>query len=99
MYRNIYILTKIKLLLGKKQVAHMNTKQKNVNIWIWIQNGKILKAISNVNEGTVKIYDEEDRLVLKRTGLNKIQVKQIENNIIKYGAKKLDKHAEPYRFL
>jgi len=81
MYRNIYILTKIKLLLGKKQ------------------NGKILKAISNVDEGTVKIYDEDDCLVLKRTGLNKIQVKQIENNIIKYGAKKLDKHAEPYRFL
>ena len=72
---------------------------KNVNIWIWLQNGKIVKAISNVDEGTIKIYDENDNLILKRTGLNKLQVKQIENTIIKYGAKRLDKHAEPFKFL
>jgi len=77
----------------------MDTTQKNVSIWIWIQNGRILKAILSVDAGTVKIYDEEDNLILKRTGLNKIQVKQIEENIIKYGAKKLDKHAEPFKFL
>ena len=72
---------------------------KNVNIWIWLQNGKIFKAISNTNNGTIKIYDENDNLILKRTGLNNIQVKQIENTIIKYGAKKLDQHAEPFKFL
>jgi len=66
---------------------------KNVNIWIWLQNGRIMKAISNVDEGTLKIYDEDDNLVLKRTGLNKFQVKQVEKTIIKYGAKKLNKHA------
>jgi hypothetical protein len=71
----------------------------NVNIWIWLQNGRIVKAISNVDEGTIRIYDENDNLILKRTGLNKIQVKQIENTIIKYGAKRLDKHAEPFKFL
>ena len=71
----------------------------NVNIWIWLQNGRIMKAISNVNEGTLKIYDEDDNLVLKRTGLNKFQVKQVEKTIIKYGAKKLNKHAEPFKFL
>jgi hypothetical protein len=72
---------------------------KNVNIWIWLQNGKIMKAISNVDEGTLKIYDEDDNLILKRTGLNKFQVKQVEKTIIKYGAKKLNKHAEPFKFL
>ena len=72
---------------------------KNVNIWIWLQNGKLMKAILCVDDGTIKIYDENDKLILKRTGLNKLQVKQIENTIIKYGAKKLDKHAEPFKFL
>lgn len=72
---------------------------KNVNIWIWLQNGKIIKAISNVDEGTLKIYDEDDNLILKRTGLNKLQVKQVERTIIRYGAKKLNKHAEPFKFL
>jgi len=73
--------------------------KKNVNIWIWLQNDKIVKAILSVNDGTLKIYDENDKLILRRTGLNKLQVKQIENTIIKYGAKKLDKHAEPFKFL
>jgi len=73
----------------------MTNKNKNVNIWIWLQNGKIIKAISNKDDGTIKIYDENGNLILKRTGLNKLQVKQIENTIIKYGAKKLDRHAEP----
>ena len=72
---------------------------KNVNIWIWLQNGKIIKAISNKDNGTIKIYDENDNLILKRTGLNKLQVKQIENTILKYGAKKLDRRAEPFKFL
>jgi hypothetical protein len=72
---------------------------KNVNIWIWLQNGRIMKAILCFDDGTLKIYDEEDNLILKRTGLNKIVLKQIEITIIKYGAKKLDKHAEPFKFL
>ena len=72
---------------------------KSVNICIWLQNGKIIKAISSVDNGTIKIYDENDNLILKRIGLNKFQVKKIENNILKYGAKRLNQHAEPFRFL
>ena len=72
---------------------------KSVNIWIWLQNGKIIKAISSVDEGTIKIYDENYNLILKRIGLTKFQVKKIENNILKYGAKRLNQHAEPFRFL
>jgi small nuclear ribonucleoprotein (snRNP)-like protein len=73
--------------------------KKNVNIWIWLQNGRLVKAILNANDGTLKIYDENDKLILRRTGLNKFQVKQIEKTIIKFGAKKLDSHAEPFKFL
>jgi len=71
----------------------------NISIWIWLQNDRIMKAILNADEGILKIYDENDVLILKRTGLNKIQIKQIEICIIKYGAKKLDKHEEPFKFL
>jgi len=72
---------------------------KHVNIWIWLQNDKIMKAILNFDDGTVKIYDENDNLILKRTGLNKLQIKQVENYILQYGAKKLSKNAEPFKFL
>ena len=44
--------------------------KKSIHIWMWLENGRILKAISCVEDGTVKIYNEDDRLILKRTGLN-----------------------------
>ena len=71
----------------------------NVNIWIWLQNGKLMKAILNEEDGILRIFDDHDTLMLKRTGLNRIQIKQIESCIIKYGAKKLDKQAEPFKIL
>ena len=71
----------------------------NISIWIWLQNNRLMKAILNADDGILKIYDEHDVLILKRTGLNKVQIKQIEICIIKYGAKKLDKHEEPFKFL
>ncbi|KYK30645.1 MAG: hypothetical protein AYK22_03430 [Thermoplasmatales archaeon SG8-52-3] len=74
-------------------------KNKNKNIWIWLQSGKIYKAILCIDDGTLKIYDENDNLIIRRSGLSKLQVKQIENTIIKYGAKKLSEHAEPFKFL
>lgn len=74
-------------------------RTRHQNIWIWLQNSKVMKAVLDLDNGTVKIYDEEDNLILKRTGLNKIQIKQIENYILQYGAKKLDKNAEPFKFL
>ena len=61
-------------------------RKKQVNIWIWIQHGRLLKAISCLEDGTVKIYDENDNLIMKRTGLNKFQIKQVEINFIRYGA-------------
>lgn len=72
---------------------------KHINIWIWLQNNKIMKAILNFDDGTVKVYDENDNLILRRTGLNRLQIKQVENYILEYGAKRLSKNAEPFKFL
>ena len=82
-----------------KELLGNYMKKNNKNIWIWLQNGKLVKAILCIDAGTLKIYDENDNLILRRTGLSKIQIKQIENTIIKYGAKKLSEHAEPFKFL
>ena len=77
----------------------MTMIKKNSHIWIWLDKGKLLKAISCVDDGTVRIYNEDDQLILKRTGLSKFQVKQIEICLQKYGAKRLSKQAEPFKFL
>lgn len=75
----------------------MNEKPRK--IWFWLQNGEVYKSVSSPEDGIICIYNQQDKLILKRSGLSKIQVKQIEKNIIKYGAKKLQASAEPFRFL
>jgi hypothetical protein len=100
MYRNLYIFIKINIYYTvKKDDSQMAMIKKNSHIWIWIENGKILKAISCIDDGTVRIYNEHDQLILKRTGLSKFQVKNIEVCLQKYGAKRLSKQAKPFEFL
>lgn len=69
------------------------------NIWIWLQDRHVLKAVLDVDNGVLKIYDENDNLILKRTGLNKEQIIEAEKYIIKYGAKRLDGTKQPFKFL
>lgn len=72
---------------------------KNVHIWIWLQNNRLIKAVLDSDNGILKIYDEDDNLILKRTGLNKKEVKEIESCIVRYGAKRLDSQTQSFRFL
>jgi len=74
-------------------------KKNNVKIWIWLHNGKIMKAISYPDEGTLTIYDDHDNILLKRTGLSLIQMKKIEIALSSLGAKQLTKNKEPFTYL
>jgi hypothetical protein len=76
-----------------------NMTTKDVKIWIWVQNNRILKAISNKEAGTLTIYDESDNIILRRTGLSKQQVKTIELILATYNLKRLDDHKEPFTYL
>ena len=96
--RKIYILNKIKIIMIIRiRCQHMIEKPRN--IWFWLQNGEIYKSVSFPDDGIICIYDQQDNLILKRKGLSKLQIKRIEDNIIKYGAKKVKENAEPFRFL
>jgi hypothetical protein len=75
----------------------MNTK--DVKIWIWVQNNRILKAISNKEAGTLTIYDECDNIILRRTGLSKQQVKTIELIFATYNLNRIGDHKEPFTYL
>ena len=75
----------------------MNTK--NVKIWIWVQNNRLLKAISNQDTGTLIIYDQRDTILLKRTGLTRQQIKKIELCLSNQQVKRVDDHREPFTYL
>ena len=72
---------------------------KNATIWIWIQNNRLLKAISNRNTGTLVIYDEHDNILLRRTGLTQQQVKKIEICLASHKVKKVGENQEPFTYL
>jgi len=73
--------------------------KKNTKIWIWMQNNRLLKAVSNQNTGTLTIYDEYDNVLLRRTGLTKQQIKNIEIIFSSHCIKKVGDHREPFTYL
>jgi len=73
--------------------------RKNTKIWIWVQNNRLLKAISNQDMGTLTIYDERDNILLKRTGLTILQVKKIEIYLSSQRVKQIDDHRKPFTHL
>ena len=79
------------------RMIRMNTK--DVKIWFWVQHDRTLKAISNIEAGTLTIYDECDNIILRRTGLSKQQIKTIELIFATYNLKRIGDHKEPYTYL
>jgi hypothetical protein len=72
---------------------------KNIKIWIWIQNNRLLKAIVNKETGTLTIYNQHDSVLLKRTGLTRQQMKKIEIGLSHSNLKSVDENQEPFTYL
>ena len=70
-----------------------------IRVWIWINNNKLYKAISNPATKTITIYDAEDKILIRRTGLNVQQIKKIELVLDTYGARRVDGHKQPFTYL
>ncbi|MEM0493574.1 MAG: hypothetical protein QXS02_06460 [Candidatus Thermoplasmatota archaeon] len=72
----------------------------NMRIWVWLQNGQVMKAICRIEEGTITIYDQYDNVLLKRTGLTPAQIKNIEATLTSAEAKRLNnQNKEPFTYL
>ena len=65
---------------------------KNINIYIWLQKdiNEIFKVITSSDNGIIKFYNENDELLMSRTGLSKKQVNNIEKKLLEMGAIKLN---------
>jgi len=73
--------------------------KKNGKTWIWMQNNRLLKAVINQNTGTLTIYDEYDNILLRRIGLTRKQIKNIEIIFSNYCENKVGDHREPFTYL
>ena len=73
---------------------------RTVRIWLWLYNDKLMKAVSCTEDGTITVYDENDNVLIKRTGLTPAQIKKIEIVLANTGAKRLDGGSkEPITYL
>jgi hypothetical protein len=64
-----------------------------------MQNNRLLKAVSNQSTGTLTIYDEYDKILLRRTGLTRQQIKSMELIFTNYCIKRIGDHKEPFSYL
>ena len=46
--------------------------------------GKKLKIVSNSKKGTIKVYNQNGKLMIKKTNLSKDNIETIEDHIISY---------------
>jgi len=70
-----------------------------IRVWIWINNNRLYKAISNPATKTITIYDAEDKILIRRTGLTVQEIKKIEVTLDTYGARRIDGHNQPFTYL
>ena len=71
----------------------------NETIWAWLQTkGKIFKVISNPEQGTIEVLNENGETLVRKANLSRRQVELIENFFLRSVAKKLNGNKElPFR--
>lgn len=54
-----------------------------MGIWAWIQPvDRIWKVISDVEKGSLYVYNEKSELIMERKGMSKEEISFIENNFL-----------------
>lgn len=72
--------------MGQKEL-----NKKNIKLKKWLQSkATILKIVSNPKKGTIKIYNKNGKILLKRTNLSKEQVRNVEESLLGFATKKLN---------
>ena len=60
-------------------------------IWTWHQSkGTTLKVISNPEEGTIEVLNEQGEVIIRKTNMSKRQVELVERKFLMAVAKKLN---------
>jgi len=71
----------------------------NTRIWIWLQENSVFKAVYTPNDDTLTIYNEQEQILLRRTGITPAILVKIEQMFSAMGARRIDNHKEPFTYL
>ena len=60
-----------------------------MKIWKWVQpNDKVCKVVSDYNIGSISVFDENGKMIMKKTGLSKDAIEIIEVSFLNVVANK-----------
>lgn len=72
---------------------------KNVRVWIWIQDDILHKAVYNPSDKIFTVYNERDEIIFRRIGLPPDKLSSLETFFLHLGAKRIDRQKEPFTYL
>ena len=72
---------------------------KNLRIWIWLQENELYKAVYSSTDCTLIVTNERDEIILQHMGITSEQLNRLEVLFLTIGAKRMDGHKEPFTYL
>jgi hypothetical protein len=73
--------------------------KKDSKISIWAEDNKLFKAVYNLSDGCLTIYNECDEILILREHVTPYQMKAIELVFSRKGAKRIDNCKEPFVYV
>lgn len=66
-----------------------------MKVWAWLQPGnRIWKVVSDPENGTIRVYDHNDKIIYERSGLPRDVISVIEANFLTMVAANLSEESE-----
>jgi GTP-binding protein EngB required for normal cell division len=59
-----------------------------MNVYVWLQNGQMYKAILDTEAKLFVVFDKDDKILERRTNLSQRMIKKIKEEFEKYVVKK-----------
>jgi hypothetical protein len=81
----------------KQSIIEICDGGKSMGIWAWVQPDKrIWKVVSDHEDGSIRVYDEDGTLILEKEGLSEEALTTVEDNFLDVSATNLDKDKESF---
>lgn len=77
----------------------MRVIQQNDRVWMWLQDSEVYKAMYRHRDRTFLVFNSQDDIILKYTGITDELLQELEVLFKRMGAKQLDNRREPFIYL
>lgn len=77
----------------------MTSDFKFIQVWVWLFDHAMYKAVYHEYGSTLAVYDEQDEIIVRYIGLTSQQIEEMRSLFQAMGAKRLDHQKVPFTYL